>query len=312
MQQALRFSKPNSDPTDESDEAALLHWLDRLEGKKVTWEEYLQKGGDLSIASRLVSNGNGRSLLHLAVLDNRLDVVEGFKKESSLKFRTDAFGLTPIDLAQFLDRKELLTLLQPTSEPPLLSKLPQLGPFEYLTHPVFELPEGFEQVLHYVLKAKREDKIPPEKIWMGIYFDKEIRNGVHAPVSIRLIDSQVGYGVFAEKKIAPCSFIGEYTGVIRQRKPKQVREKRYSLRYGVWEGKKNFVIDAEERGNFTRFLNHSPKGNLGLQAVYWRGIPRMIFVSLKEIGEGEQLTFDYGPLFWEACAQIPKDLPHAL
>jgi len=57
--------------------------------------------------------------------------------------------------------------------------------------------------------------------------------------------------------------------------------------------------------NFTRFINHNAKPNLSLQSVYWRGVPRMIFLALKEISPGTQLTFDYGHLFWKECREIP-------
>lgn len=307
MEQALPLPKANSLFTDEREERALLNWLDRLCMKKVSWEQFLHKIGDPLSASRITTTEHGRSLLHLAVLDDRLDIIQALRRDSSLKLRRDMFGLCPIELAQLLNQKEALRLLQPLSEVAAFPDLPQLDKFEYLPHPIFETREGLEQVLAYVAKAKQEDKIPAEKIWMGIYFDKEIRKGIHPPVSIRLIDSEVGYGVFADKKIPPCTYVGEYTGVVQARKPKQLREKKHCLRYTIWEGKKNFAIDAEEKGNFTRFINHSIKPNLGLQAIYWRGIPRMIFVALKEIRAGGQFTFDYGPLFWKQSRQMPKD-----
>lgn len=272
----------------------------------MSWDQFLQKVTDLLSASRLTSSETQRTILHLAVLDNRLDVIQVLKRDPSLKSRRDAYGLSPIELAQFLNRKEALSHLQPLNELPTFPELPNLEFFEYLTHPVFESQEELEQVLATAAKAKQGDKIPAEKIWMGIYFDKEIRKAIHPPVSIRFVDEEVGFGVFADKKIPACSYVGEYTGLVQERPPKQLKDKRHCLRYTTWEGKKNFTIDAEQKGNFTRFLNHSSKPNLGVQSIYWRGIPRMIFVSLKEIKEGGQLTFDYGPLFWKEMRKPPK------
>lgn len=307
MEQALVFPKSSSLLIDESEERNLLYWVDRLNLKKVGWDHFLQRIGDPLIASRISTSDRGRSLLHLAVLDNRLDVIQTLKRESSLKLRRDLYGLSPVDLAQLLNRKEALQLLEPLTEIPTFPDLPLLKNFEYLSHPIFETSEGLERTLAYTAKAKKDDSIPAEKIWMGIYFDKEIRKGVHPPVSIHLVDSEVGYGVFADTKIAPCSYVGEYTGVIQQRTPHQLKKKTHCLRYAIWDVKKNFAIDAEEKGNFTRFINHSEEPNLGVQAVYWRGIPRMIFVSISEIKEGSQLTFDYGPLFWKHSSQRPKE-----
>lgn len=285
--------------------------LDRLSLKKMSWEQFLEEVGDPLAASRIPSTILGRSLLHLAVLDDRLDLIQLLKKDPSLKLRRDELGLSPVELAQFLDRKQALNLLQPLSEVSAFPNLPELDQFEYLPHPIFETRQVLDQVLTYVAKAKEEDRISPEKIWMGIYFDKELRKGIHPPISIQFINSEVGYGVVADKKISPCTYVGEYTGIVKERTPRQLKEKRHCLRYSIWEGKKNFTLDAEEKGNFTRFINHSSKPNLGLQSVYWRGIPRMIFVALKEIKEGAQLTFDYGPIFWKNHPQIPTELDDA-
>ncbi len=293
---------------DVKEEQVLQNLLDRLSLKKISWEQFKEKVDDPFSIARLTSSPNKRTLLHLAVLDNRLDMIQILKRDPSLKLRRDGFGLSSIDIAQFLNRKEVLHILQPLSEVAVFPDLPSLSQFEYLPHPVFETREGFEKVLSYVAKAKGDDKIAAEKIWLGSYFDTEIRQGSHPPISIQHIDNEVGYGVFSEAKIPTCNYVGEYTGLICQKKPKELKEKMHCLRYPIWGGKENFTIDAEKRGNFTRFINHSSQPNLGLQSVYWGGVPRMIFISLKEIRKGNQLTFDYGPLYWKHQSQIPKDL----
>lgn len=289
--------------TDLSQDRKKQDFLDNLSHKRVSWEEF----EDLLSLSRLSSTDYARTLLHLAVLDRRLDKIAQLKEEPLLLSRRDAFGLSPLDLAKLLDDAEAVALLDP-NPPQELAEMPKDLGFSYLAYPVFETRRELEEVLTTVAKAKKEDKIPAEKIWMGIYFDKEIRSSAHAAVEVRPVDAEVGFGVFAKKKIAPCSFVGEYTGVIQCKKPKELREKHHVMRYPVWEGKKNYCIDAEKRGNFTRLINHSAAPNLGLQSVYWRGLPRMILISLKEIREGSQLTFDYGPIFWKNHPQSPKIL----
>ncbi len=302
MQQALSFPKPRYLIKEEED--SLRDLLDRLFLKKISIQSFLEK--DLSVFLRIVSTHHLRTLLHWAVLNNHLDLIRVLAKDPILKFKRDAFGLSPVDIARLLNRKEAIQIFS-TSKLYPFPDLPTLKNFEYLPFPIFETRQGFEEVLTYVAKAKRSDTISSEKIWMGIYFDKELQTASHPPISIRYIDDGVGYGVFADKTIPPCSFVGEYTGVIKERSPKLLKEKKHSLRYTVWEGKKNFTIDAEKGGNFTRFINHSSKPNLGLQSVYWRGLPRMIFIALREIREGAQLTFDYGPIFWKNISQSPKE-----
>ncbi|MES2273478.1 MAG: SET domain-containing protein-lysine N-methyltransferase [Chlamydiota bacterium] len=296
--------------------------MDKLFDRKISLSQFLG-GLDLPLFSdpylKVVSTRDKRSLFHYAVLENQLELIKNLKMETSLLSRQDVFGLTPLELAQFLDRKECIRLLCRTlpqnsfCDQPNLS-LGQLDSkvfagLEYLSHPIFESNEGLEAILQRVAKAKLEDKIPAEKIWMGIYFDKEIQRGYHPPISIRYVDAEVGFGVFAELRIPPCGFLGEYTGVVQERKTKDLKDKRYCLRYTAWDvGNKNFVLNAEEKGNFTRLINHSAEPNLGLQSVFWRGLPRMIFVALKEILPDTQLTFDYGNLFWKECHQTPKVL----
>lgn len=309
MEHAILLPKTCALFKDESEERVYQTLLDRLSQKKISWEAFEREVDNPLSFSRITSSADARTLLHLAVIDNRFVWIEFFKDDAYLKTRRDQFGLSPIDLANLLDHKKALQILQPPADFSNIPDFPKSSSFEYLLSPIFESKEGLEEVIATVAKTKKEDKIPSEKIWMGIYFDKEISKAMHPLIEIRMINDTIGYGVFATQKIPPCSFVGEYTGIIQQRTPKQLREKKYCLRYTIWEGKKNFCIDAETKGNFTRYINHSSKPNLGLQSIYWRGIPRMIFISLMEIREGEQLTFDYGSLFWKYQTESPKEWP---
>jgi SET domain-containing protein len=57
------------------------------------------------------------------------------------------------------------------------------------------------------------------------------------------------------------------------------------------------VIDATA-GCLTRFINHSSNPNLTPIHAYWEGFYHLIFLSLRAIHPGEQLTFDYGETYW--------------
>ncbi len=280
--------------------------LDQVAQKKIGWDKFKKRVENPLNLSRLASKKELKTLLHLAVLEEQFDLIEQLKDEPFLKSRRDQFGLSPMDFAKLMNNKRAIAQLSPVQEGEPFSDFPPLPGFEYLNSPVFETKEQMQEVIGIVAKAKNHDLIPSEKIWMGIYFDKEVRKGVHPPISVRWIDSDVGYGVFANQKITPCTFVGEYTGEVFQKSAKELLEKRYCVRYTVWGGKKNFCIDAEKKGNFSRWINHSASPNLGLQSIYWRGIPRMVLISLKEIPEGSQLTFDYGTYFWKHHPKPPK------
>lgn len=304
-------------------EPAKLHLFERaleaLRKGRLRWEEFLQKFAIADPLIRLAFTKDEDSILHLIALHNRFDLIDLFASDRGLQFRRNRYGLTPLEIAEFLNHEQIIHRLKPRASlsfanQPFVSiearYRESLSSLAFLSQPIFEGGEHLYDILAGSSKAKQEDQISSEKIWMGIYFDKELQEGLHPPVSIRHISQEIGMGVFAEQRIPPCSYVGEYTGIVLERKPKLLRDKTYCVRYTVWEmGRRNFTIDAENGGNFTRFINHSSHPNLSLQSVYWRGLPRMIFVAVKEIPEGAQLTFDYGSIFWKEAGRAPKLLP---
>ena len=295
----------------------ILLAIERLRFQKMTWEEFFQVVDPLDPILRTVTTKEGDNILHLAVVSDLSKLPDEIANDRGLLLKRNHYGLTPIEISKFLKRGSFSKHLPLHAPIPFRKKYGApiddkhahavLDSLSFLPNPVFENDQTLYNILSCSQKAKIKDQITPEKTWMGIYFDKEVQQGAHPPVSIRYIDDEVGFGVFAEQRIPSCSFVGEYTGIIQERKRKQVKDKRYCVRYTVWEmGRRNFIIDAEKMGNFTRFFNHSANPNLSLQTVYWRGMPRMIFITLKEIEEGTQFTFDYGTFFWKKCQQTPK------
>ncbi|MBI5273040.1 MAG: SET domain-containing protein-lysine N-methyltransferase [Chlamydiia bacterium] len=315
----IPFSHPAACPPQE------IKWwrlaLDRLSHRKMTWEQFLTGiCASNHPALQMTTTRDGQSLLHLAVLSDRPDLAAKLITENpQLKLLRNHFGFTALELAQFLPRERLAALLQPSAvtdfcdQPDVLivdrKRLQERLPLLYRSRPLFASDKVFREVLLRSRKAKAEDAIPPEKMWMGVYFDAEIHKGLHPKVSIRYIDEEIGFGVFAEQRISPCSLVGEYTGIISEKRAKDLEGKTYCVRYTIWAMEtRKIVLDAETMGNFTRFINHSSSPNLGLQSVYWRGIPRMVLVSLKEIQAGEQLTFNYGMNFWKELKKTPREL----
>lgn len=305
------------------DQSHIRYWrkvLEKLANGMLEWELFLSSfEGPLLFhpSAWLLTKKEGQSLLHLAVIDDQISVAEALTECSFLKTRKNHFGHTPIDLAHHLNRIEIGKILDPTPLPrfwkqpkvrsPERGKMGPLVELEYLPYPIFESVDIFNEVLFSTRRAKKEDEIPTEKVWMGIYYDLEIRQQLTPSVIVRFVDDEVGFGVFASQRIPACAFVGEYTGVVQERKKQHLKDKYYCIRYPTWVmGKRHFVIDAERKGNFTRFINHSTHPNLSLQSVLWKGMPRMIFVAMEEINCGEQLTFDYGNVFWKECCQVPK------
>lgn len=292
--------------------------LDALAGNRGLWAEFKRRLKDLddssfNILSQYAAASGRQSILHLAVLDDQLDCVSKLSSNRALLLRRNQFGLTALELAIYLHKQKSASILKGSAVCPNFFSQPNVE-FEqsphntgFLAQPVFESPQILDEVFTYTAKAKNSGAIPNDRIWMGVYFDQEIQRGIHPGVVVRWVDREIGYGVFASERILPCSFTGEYTGIIQERKPTHANDSNYCFRYTAWPvGKRQYVIDAENMGNFTRFLNHSDDPNTELVCAYWRGMPRLIFLSLKEIPENAQLTFDYGKTFWKQCSYLDK------
>ncbi len=59
---------------------------------------------------------------------------------------------------------------------------------------------------------------------------------------------------------------------------------------------KQLWIDATNMGGLAKFMSHSCDPNCKLEQWEVNGFPRMCFFAIKEIKEGDKLTFDY---HWE-------------
>lgn len=307
-------------------QAEIDYWSDRLDGvsrNKALWPELrheLKKvpESQLQFVTQFASTSDQQSLLHLAVLDDQMEWISRFGLQRSILERRNRYGLTPLDLAHFLHKQKSVSVLTGSIHTCQFFSQPYVSfenrdrvvsEMEYLSQPIFESQNALEEVLAYTQKAKLEEKIPTDRIWMGVYYDTEIQKGIHPNVTVKWIDDVIKFGVFADERILPLSYIGEYTGLIQKRKSRHVHQANYCFRYSAWNlGKHRYVIDAEYMGNFTRFINHSDHPNVGLVCAYWRGLPRLILISLQEISKNAQLTMDYGPMFWKQTQHQKIDL----
>ncbi len=156
-------------------------------------------------------------------------------------------------------------------------------------------------------KAVEENVITMQQKWLGNYYQKELSSEFLKPILIRWIDSDIGWGVFAQKAFKPKEYIGEYTGVLRKKKNRLDRKNSYCFEYMIGESQTTpYTIDAQDKGNFTRFINHSDKGNCDPMIVFSGGIMRVILYANRKIAKDEQITYDYGPTYW-AKREKPND-----
>jgi hypothetical protein len=157
-------------------------------------------------------------------------------------------------------------------------------------------------------KALRKGWITPRQKWLGHYYAKEIRGNIPLDLTIAWIDETMGYGVWTNMDIPAHTYIGEYTGILRKRLFFGRWKNRYCFDYNIGEGRNSgYVVDAQDFGNYTRFINHSFDPNLEPASVYCDGRVPIIIYALKAIPAGTQLCYDYGEDYWQKRSN-PKKL----
>uniref|UniRef100_A0ACD5XQY9 Uncharacterized protein n=1 Tax=Avena sativa TaxID=4498 RepID=A0ACD5XQY9_AVESA len=106
-----------------------------------------------------------------------------------------------------------------------------------------------------------------------------------------------GFGLVAVDEIKKGEFVIEYVGeVIDDRTCEErlwkMKRQRYTNFY-LCEVSSNMVIDATNKGNKSRFINHSCEPNTEMQKWTVDGETRVGIFSLRDIKKGEELTYDY-------------------
>jgi len=106
--------------------------------------------------------------------------------------------------------------------------------------------------------------------------------------SFRVGRSVTGLGLFATKPIKRGVYIAAYRGRRITTEEADRREAR-GAKY-MFELNKRWTIDGSPRWNAARYINHSCRPNA--KPVGHRGA--IVIVALRQIGPGEEITYDYG------------------
>lgn len=180
-----------------------------------------------------------------------------------------------------------------------IEELEKLISFKYLPQIAFETAFDQEEVRSKGFKKWKNNQISKEVINLGNQFIKNIAQAYIPYVSVRWINSRVEYGLFAEENLTRGSYVGEYTGIVRRNDRRHFEPlNNYCYEYPIAdEIGRNFVIDATQ-GHLTRFINHSFTPNLKSVYAFYDGFFHLIFLALRPIKRGSQLTFNYGQAYW--------------
>lgn len=258
---------------------------------------------------------NKENPLHLAVIHNDISTVKNLAPNKQLYFETNGYGYTPLELAHYLQRKEVLDLLDTAhkdrkikvllpdeKELQVLSEEAFLKEFniKHLKTLHFNSYEEFKNSLRKFPSCKKGEhcqEIPQE---LGRQYHHHFIRGDTANMSIRWIDNSLGYGVFAEEILEENSYVGEYTGLVRRLFRFNSDPNAYCYHYPThFFSFKSYVIDAMHEGNIMRFVNHSDIPNLQPVCMSDRGLKHIGFMTKRRILSAEQLTIDYGEDYWQ-------------
>jgi uncharacterized protein len=110
----------------------------------------------------------------------------------------------------------------------------------------------------------------------------------------RIGRSATGLGLFATTAIKRGAFIVEYSGPRIPTREAKARERASGTRY-MFEINSRWTVDGSPRSNIGRYANHSCQPNA--ESAIWKG--KVILRAIKPITPGEEITYDYGPDYFE-------------
>jgi hypothetical protein len=127
-------------------------------------------------------------------------------------------------------------------------------------------------------------------------YDKHGENTMRRPQPLNQKDFEVrrtptGLGLFTACGFSRDDFIIEYTGALLPNDVADLRGGRYLFRVNA-----RWTVDGSGRQNLSRYINHSCRPNC---VAYTRGLKIRIY-ALRQIGPGEELSYDYGKEYFDA------------
>nr|XP_054752498.1 histone-lysine N-methyltransferase SETD2-like [Lytechinus pictus] len=126
--------------------------------------------------------------------------------------------------------------------------------------------------------------------------NKRFQKREHARVGVFYAEGK-GHGLKTKEELKENEFVMEYVGEVLNFHEFKHRAKQYSkdknLHFYFMALKSDEIIDATEKGNVSRFMNHSCDPNCETQKWTVNGQLRVGFFTKRQVKPGEELTFDY-------------------
>ncbi len=137
-------------------------------------------------------------------------------------------------------------------------------------------------------------------------YARKIERCPSAPVYIKEINDEIGFGVFAAENIKKNEFISEYAGVVQVPYENTGEETEFGYEsdfswYYLDEIDDGTVLEINGRleGNEMRFVNHGSEPNVDVEHMLFKGQWVIFFKAACRIEKDEQLLISYGEAYWD-------------
>ncbi|KAG4081188.1 hypothetical protein HA402_014636 [Bradysia odoriphaga] len=122
---------------------------------------------------------------------------------------------------------------------------------------------------------------------------------IFAAVKVTFMDEKKGFGLVADEFINAGQLVIEYVGELITENELERRKSRKenqpgAQHYYFMTYTKGLYIDAEKKGNESRFVNHSCVPNCETQKWTVNKVDRIGYFALKDIEKGTEITTNYG------------------
>ncbi len=181
----------------------------------------------------------------------------------------------------------------------LLSELHAYTRAPYAPQLEFQSFAILRRVLRKTAAFHRKQALSKRQLWFGAYFQKEVLAAALPHVSLRWVSEEIGWGVFAERDFQPMEFLAEYSGLFRKRE-KGDEKNAYCFECPLIRGESSpYLIDAQEKGGISRYINHSDAPNVESALATVLGAPHILLITKVAVPKGAELRYDYGPDYWK-------------
>ncbi|XP_047669341.1 uncharacterized protein LOC125141181 isoform X1 [Tachysurus fulvidraco] len=135
-------------------------------------------------------------------------------------------------------------------------------------------------------------------------------------LEVKYISSEKGRGIFTLTSFDKGDFVAEYRGEMIDFIESQRRRRIYHDACGVfmfdfkWKGKTWCIDAAKEDGSFGRLVNDDHKHpNCRMKKIEVDRRPHLCLFALKDIKQGQEITYDYGGTDWPWRSKVMEDNP---